>query len=224
MLEKEQIKSLFDFCRLHGVEYFEVQEELVDHLAKAIDEKMRGNPTLNFDDALEEVYRGFGPAGFVWMDEESEEIAVRNARREYFQAVKKEFTWPQILEFLGITAAFFTLMTFNLKLGKMVGVYTIVLLFLYRIIISIKPYWKQYKMRCKLLKLKYNAVSLVVCLNLLNIYNLFRDSEWLNNNIIFYALFFGGWFTLILIEIRLSKRIRKMAMEDFADAALIAAA
>ena len=40
MLTKEQIDYLFDFCRVNGVKPYDVQVELVDHLANGIEKEL----------------------------------------------------------------------------------------------------------------------------------------------------------------------------------------
>lgn len=64
MLTDQQIDSLFAFCEKHYVHYYDAQVELVDHLANAIEEKMRDKKEISFETALEQVYAGFGVMGF----------------------------------------------------------------------------------------------------------------------------------------------------------------
>ncbi|WP_447639740.1 MULTISPECIES: hypothetical protein [Chitinophagaceae] len=63
-LNTEQIEILFQFCQKHSVRYYDVQVELVDHLASSIETKMETNPNISFDDALKEEYKNFGITGF----------------------------------------------------------------------------------------------------------------------------------------------------------------
>lgn len=65
MITEAQYESLYAFCRKHYVQYYDVQVELVDHLSEAIEEKMKTNPKLSFDQALDKVYAGFGIKGFA---------------------------------------------------------------------------------------------------------------------------------------------------------------
>lgn len=60
MLTEEQIERLHRFCVEHYVRHYDVQVELVDHLGTAIEEKMSDNHLLSFEQALQQVYRGFG--------------------------------------------------------------------------------------------------------------------------------------------------------------------
>lgn len=79
MLTKEQIESLFTFCEKHFVKYYEVQLELVDHLANAIELKMADDPNLSFEEALEEVHQSFGVMGFAPLVAEKQKIAEKQS-------------------------------------------------------------------------------------------------------------------------------------------------
>jgi hypothetical protein len=48
MLSQEQLQELFSFCEKHFVQYYDVQVELVDHLANAIEAEMAANPKRSF--------------------------------------------------------------------------------------------------------------------------------------------------------------------------------
>lgn len=60
----EQINTLYSFTRRHFVEYYDLQTELVDHLANAIEQRWSVNPDLSFDDALNAEFKKFGIYGF----------------------------------------------------------------------------------------------------------------------------------------------------------------
>jgi hypothetical protein len=65
ILTNVQIENLYKFCARHYVHYYDLQTELVDHLASAIEEKMNDHPALSFEKALDDVYKGFGVMGFA---------------------------------------------------------------------------------------------------------------------------------------------------------------
>jgi hypothetical protein len=56
MLNKEQVDHLFAFCNKHYVQHYDLQIELVDHLANAVEEKMAIDSQLSFEEALNKVY------------------------------------------------------------------------------------------------------------------------------------------------------------------------
>ena len=65
VLNKEQIKSLFAFVEKKGVKYYDVQHEIVDHLATSIESEMAANENRTFDQALQIVYGEFPITGFA---------------------------------------------------------------------------------------------------------------------------------------------------------------
>ena len=71
-LTSQQIEELFAFCRRHYVHYYDVQLELVDHLANAIEEKMVADKNISFEAALDEVHKSFGYKGFAGVVEAKE--------------------------------------------------------------------------------------------------------------------------------------------------------
>src|SRR6185436_6113077 len=64
-LIKEQIDRLYQFTIQHYVEYYDLQTELVDHLANAIEQQWQENPKISFEDALQTEFKKFGIFGFT---------------------------------------------------------------------------------------------------------------------------------------------------------------
>jgi len=50
-LTSQQIQQLYKFTRQHYVEYYDVQTELVDHLANDIEQIWKEQPNLSFEKA-----------------------------------------------------------------------------------------------------------------------------------------------------------------------------
>jgi len=92
----EETEKLFDFCRKHYVQYYDLQVELVDHLASAIEEQWQEKPELQFEEALHSSFKKFGIYGFSKIkDQKQTELA-----RKYNILLRKYlfdfFTWPKI--------------------------------------------------------------------------------------------------------------------------------
>lgn len=139
MITDAQYESLFAFCRKHYVHYYDVQVELVDHLAEAIEEKMNINPKLSFDQALDQVYAGFGIKGFADIVATRIEMVSKKSRKLKWKLFFSYFTVPKIAMTVCIYA-------FLLLLGQFLtqdyfrGVFLAVLgvsLFVFEIIYSI---------------------------------------------------------------------------------------
>ncbi len=116
-LSADQITYLFKFCEKHLVYFYEVQVELVDHLANAIEQKMSENKKLAFNDALDKVYADFGVMGFAPIVQQKGAQVYRQVRKEYWGLVKKQFGWPKVLGFLTLTAVFYTLLSWHFMTG-----------------------------------------------------------------------------------------------------------
>ncbi len=94
-LTKEEVEILYVFCKKHYVHHYDIQIELVDHLAVAIEHKMCNNPQLSFEAALDEVYTGFGVKGFAEIVAEKTKAMETYCRRQRWELYKSFFTWPK---------------------------------------------------------------------------------------------------------------------------------
>ena len=55
-----QIQNLYTFTRKHYVEYYDLQTELVDHLANDIEAMWKEQPQLSFEEAKTKAFKKFG--------------------------------------------------------------------------------------------------------------------------------------------------------------------
>lgn len=101
-LTTEQIDALFVFTKKHLVEHYDVQVELVDHLANAIEAQWKVNPNILFEDALQKEYKNFGVFGFSGLVEQKQ----ASLQNHYWKIIKKEFmsffSIPKILLSAGL--------------------------------------------------------------------------------------------------------------------------
>ena len=86
-LSTEQIEHLFNFTKKHYVEHYDVQVELVDHLANAIEDQWKENPNILFEDALQTEFKKFGVFGFTSLVEQKKSAL----QSHYWKIIKKEF-------------------------------------------------------------------------------------------------------------------------------------
>lgn len=63
-LTDEQTRELYEFTLRKRVRYYDVQIEIVDHLASAIEDRLDREPTLPFHEALRLEYKKYGILGF----------------------------------------------------------------------------------------------------------------------------------------------------------------
>ena len=95
-LTDQQIEQLFAFTRRKYVRYYDLQVELVDHLATSIEEEMDANPQLGFEHALQKVYNRFGIFGFAKVVQERESSLLKYNRKIWWDIFKSFFTIPRI--------------------------------------------------------------------------------------------------------------------------------
>ena len=98
-----QIQDLYAFTRKHFVEYYDLQTELVDHLANDIEAIRVEQPSLTFEQARTIAFKKFGVFGFSEIIEQRQKAMSRRYFRYMWKEFKQWFTIPKIV----ITATLF---------------------------------------------------------------------------------------------------------------------
>ena len=115
-ITEQQIESLYKFTRQHFVEHYDLQTELVDHLANDIESFWEENPNLSFIEARDLAFKKFGVFGF--MDVVDNKLKAMNKRYAIilWDFGKEWFALPKI----GITLLVFIvfLMCFSSQYGS----------------------------------------------------------------------------------------------------------
>jgi hypothetical protein len=152
MLNTQQIDHLFGFCKKHYVQYYDVQVELVDHLANAVEEAMHRDESLSFEEALDKVYAGFGYAGFAHVVDAHIKSALKKNGDLRWKLFWSYFTWPKI----GMMACLVLVLSAVLQFfpGVFWYVFTIVL-----IILMVHEWWLSRKIERFM---KQNAKGLLI--------------------------------------------------------------
>lgn len=108
-LTVEQIEHLYLFTRQHFVEYYDLQTELVDHLANGIEQQWQTDPNISFDQALNHEFKKFGVFGFMDVVEKRSLALGKKYMRIIWENFKTFFKVPKI-----ILTVFFILITYQL--------------------------------------------------------------------------------------------------------------
>ena len=111
-LTKDQIENLYQFSQKHYVEWYDLQTELVDHLANSIEAQWQQNPKLSFEDALQLEFKKFGVCGFMDVVEERQVSLNKKYNKLVWSHFKGFFTLPKII---GTLAAFSALILLMLR-------------------------------------------------------------------------------------------------------------
>lgn len=113
-LSSTQIEQLYQFTRQHFVEWYDLQTELVDHLANAIEAQWQQNPKLTFEEALAIEFKKFGIFGFMDVVEKRQGALNKKYNRLVFNELKAFFSIPKIIGTISaIGLVFYSLKSFQ---------------------------------------------------------------------------------------------------------------
>tara|TARA_B110001469_G_C9644431_1_gene325123 strand:- start:1483 stop:2196 length:714 start_codon:yes stop_codon:yes gene_type:complete len=97
-----QIEDLFKFTRKHFVYHYDVQSELVDHLANDIEEIWKETPQLSFQDARDTSFKKFGIFGFMDVIEAKQKQMNKRYRSILWRFFREWFTMPKMMTTLTV--------------------------------------------------------------------------------------------------------------------------
>lgn len=105
----EEIEQLFDFCRKHYVPEYDLQLELVDHLASAIEKQWEINPETPFPVARIKSFEQFGIFGFSKIKEQKEKELRRKYRRLFWKFTLEFYQLPKVVLTIALTILLFSI-------------------------------------------------------------------------------------------------------------------
>ena len=95
-LTKEQIESLYKFTQKEQVKWYDLQSELVDHLAKDIEQIWMLNKDLTFEEVKQKAFSKFGKKGFKNIIKNKQKVLNRFYNKLFCKQFKLFFTIPKI--------------------------------------------------------------------------------------------------------------------------------
>ena len=101
-LSPDQIKDLFAFVRKNYVEHYDLQIELVDHLANGIEQQWNEHPERSYKDARLQEFRKFGLSGFENVIRKRSWAMEKRYWKHIFRFYKEYFKLPKVLLLIGI--------------------------------------------------------------------------------------------------------------------------
>jgi len=96
-LTSQQIQQLYKFTRQHYVEHYDVQTELVDHLANDIEQIWIEKPKLSFEQARDISFKKFGVFGFMDVVGARAKALNKKYWKLVWEVFKQFFNIPQIV-------------------------------------------------------------------------------------------------------------------------------
>ncbi|PRP66411.1 hypothetical protein [Nonlabens agnitus] len=112
-LNDEQIESLYKFTRQHFVEHYDLQTELVDHMANGIEQQWQKFPVLTFEQARDLEFKKFGVFGFMEVVEQRQKAMNKKYTRMVWNHFKNYMKVPKIAAFAASILVTFIILKFT---------------------------------------------------------------------------------------------------------------
>jgi hypothetical protein len=141
-LTPKQIDELFSFCRKCNVKEYEIQAELVDHLASSIEIQLKQNASLSFSETLYNAYNDFGTNGFNDIVKTKRRMFRHQYNLLFLRYLATFFKLPRIILTTALTLLLYSVFSYfdeNQSILKSIGAIAIFLNFVYMAIIH-PPY------------------------------------------------------------------------------------
>jgi len=106
----EETEELFQFCHQHYVYHYDLQIELVDHLASAIEEQWENYPRIAFHEGLINSFGNFGITGFSKIKEQKQKEISCKYSRLLWKYFLEFYRCPKIVMTLAFTMILFTIL------------------------------------------------------------------------------------------------------------------
>lgn len=87
-LTNEQILEIRNFVGSHGIRYYDVQLEIIDHMACNVEQLMTAHPGLTLNEAIAQTHVEFGEAGFKVI----QEAMRKSLQKRYWKLFRAVFT------------------------------------------------------------------------------------------------------------------------------------
>ena len=142
-LTEAQIEKLYLFTSQHFVEWYDLQTELVDHLANAIEAQWQEFSNRNFEEALQIEFKKFGVFGFMEVVEKRQAALNKKYRNIVWNHFKNFFHLPQIIGTFSTVGILFLV----LKMSSYSGIIYISLLSILLVLFIVKLFSNAKKLK-----------------------------------------------------------------------------
>lgn len=107
----DQVEDLFEYCYFNSIQYYDLQIEVVDHLAEAIERIWETNPNMDFEYAIYLAGKQFGgELGFYNIRKEKENALRKKYRRILFNYILEFYKFPRIIFTVLISIGIFSIL------------------------------------------------------------------------------------------------------------------
>lgn len=194
-LTDEHIINLYAFTREHYVEYYDLQSELVDHMANDIEAIMDEIPQLTFDESRDKAFKKFGVFGFMEVVEQRQKAMNKIYMKLLWNYAEDWFRLPQIILTTAIFVGLYALFSTEISDFMFIACYSILCFWLVFKAIKFKQKIKQQRKAKEKIWLLEDLIlqnaalgSLLFAPNILNVVYNFDGLEG-HKSLLFAALF-----------------------------------
>lgn len=143
-LTQLQIQNLYAFTRQHYVEHYDLQTELVDHLANDIESVWLTETNLSFEEARDKAFKKFGVFGFMDVVERRQKAMNKRYIKYLWIELKPWFTLPKLITTIALFLVIYMALSSVLAKPLLITFYALVCVFVFYKSLQLK---KQFKIR-----------------------------------------------------------------------------
>jgi len=218
-LTQTHIEELYKFTRKHYVYHYDVQTELVDHLANDIEEIWEENLNLTFEQARDLSFKKFGIFGFMDVIEAKQKQMNKRYWKIILRYGKEWFTVPKIVITIAVFLLFFSLLQVSFSEYIFLGTLIVLIILEMRIVYKVRKEHKEKEVKKEkiflledMLGTTKNSYTGFTFVNLFNLINLTRfDFSGLN---IYWVILISAVFTLLCILFYVSNYVIPQKAEE----------
>jgi len=209
-LNKQQIENLYKFTRQHYVVHYDLQTELVDHMATSIENVWKNNPEIPFETARDASFKTFGVFGFMDVVENRQKAMSKRYRSIIWLYLKEWFKLPKLI--ITTLIFFLSLAVFSLKQGDFIAqicFYTVIIgsfIFNYKYLKYVKRKEKHKEKLWLLEDLIFRNAAMGDIILVSNLYNI-RAVVVILNSISSYNYVTALVFTLLILYVYIKCRV-----------------
>jgi len=144
-ITETHIERLYSFTEQHYVEFYDLQTELVDHLANDIEAIWEQNQQLGFGEAGDQSLKKFGIFGFMEVVEQRQKAMNKRYYKYLWQELKTWFGVPKILATLALICTIYTLFSLSFNRYCLLIIYGIVIAWSFYRMVKLSRSYKQRK-------------------------------------------------------------------------------
>ncbi|WP_281847399.1 hypothetical protein [Olleya namhaensis] len=144
-LTPPQIQNLYAFTRQHYVEHYDLQTELVDHLANDIESVWQTETNLSFEDARDKAFKKFGVFGFMDVLERRQKAMNKRYFKYLWTELKQWFTFPKLITTMALFFGIYLGLSTIFARWFLIGLFVIICVFTINKSIQLKRQFKQRK-------------------------------------------------------------------------------